>query len=203
MRKKIYLLAIPAGLAIGAAAFLLKKKSAGTNSPVSKANSKSSGRAAPEIRNPKTGSYSFISGFQNAVTVELQLDYDADRFFFAVHEDEFLTESGDSHVAVLSGEDYSAQFEYGSYYRGEDYTKFRTELAAKHADLADAVYGDNRGLQYLAGDNICLVFPIPEDNSSYLLVTLVKAKGNDDPITALPAYADVNAQLSSIRFTRS
>ncbi len=203
MRKKLYLLAIPVGLAAGAAAFLLKKKSAGAKFPVSKAEPTPAGKAAPEIRNAKTGSYSFISGFQNAVTVELQLDYDADRFVFAVHEDEFLTETGDSHVAVLSGENYSAQFEYGSYYQGEDYATFRTELAAKHSDLADAVYGDNHGLQYLAGDNICLVFPIPEDSSSYLLVTLVKAKGNDDPIAALPAYADVNAQLSSMRFTRS
>ena len=198
MRKNVFLFAVPAVLAAGAAAaFLLKKKGS------SKTAAKPAAQTAPTVRNAKIGSYSFISGFQNAVTVEMQLDYDADRFSYSVREDEFLTESGDSHVAVLYGEDYSAQFEYGSYYRGEDFARFRTELAAKHRDLADTVYGENRGLQYLAGDNICLVFPIPDDSSSFLLVTLVKAKGNDDEITALPGYADVNAQLSSMRFSRS
>ena len=94
------------------------------------------------------------------------------------------------------------QLEYGNYYSGEDFARLKAELAGKHTDLKDVAYGENRGLLYQNGDNLCLDFPIPWDRHSYLLVTLIKEKGNDDPLSALPEYADVKAILSSLSFSQ-
>ena len=107
--KKWTILA-PLGLAAGAAAalLLLKKK------PAEKAAAPKAApqKAAPKApANLKQGSYSFISGFQNAATVDMSLDYDSDAFSFAVVEEGFLSYSSDSHVAILEGEDFSLQVE--------------------------------------------------------------------------------------------
>ena len=149
-----------------------------------------------------TGTYSFISGFQDAATVEARFQYDGSRLSCVVLEDEFPVESGDSHVAVVYGEDFCAQLEYGSYYGGEDFARLKAELSKKYADLKDVSYGANSGLLYQNGDNLCLDFPIPGDAHSYLHVTLVKEKGNDDPLSALPEYPDVRAILGSLAFTQ-
>ena len=148
----------------------------------------------------KTGSYSFISGYKDAATVEMSVCYDGEAFSYAVVEDEFLAESSDSHVALLYGEDFNLQFEYAPFFGGENFTAHRASLAEKHADLKDAAFGENRGLQYLAGDNVCIHLPIPGDAHSYLLVTLMKSPDNDEDFTALPEHPDVQAMLGSLRF---
>ena len=206
MKTKLLWLAVPAAAAAGAGYYLLKKKKApsGAAAPAKKAGAKAAEQAAPAIdpANLKEGAYSFISGFENAATVEAKFRYDGSRFLCTVMEDGFLAESGDSHVAVLSGEDFSAQLEYGSYYSGEDFAKLKAELCEKHADLEEVAYGENSGLLYRNGDNLCLDFPIPGDSHSYLHVTLIKEKGNDDPLSALPDYPDVKAVMSSLSFSR-
>ena len=206
MKKKLYLLAVPAAAAAGAGFFLLKKKMASAApAPAKKAGGKAAEKAAPAVdpASLKEGVYSFISGFQNAATVAVKFRYDGSRFLCTIMEDGFLADSGDSHVAVLSGEDFSAQLEYGTYYAGEDFAKLKAELAGKHAGLKEVIYGENRGLLYQNGDNLCLDFPIPGDSCSYLHVTLAKEKGNDDPLSALPGYPDVKTVLSSLSFSQS
>ena len=206
MKTKLLWLAVPAAAAAGAGYYLLKKKKApsGAAAPAKKAGAKAAEKAAPAVdpANLKEGAYSFISGYENAATVEVKFRYDGSRFLCTVMEDGFLAESGDSHVAVLSGEDFSAQLEYGTYYAGEDFARLKAELAGKHKDLKEVSYGDNRGLLYQNGDNLCLDFPIPGDSCSYLHVTLAKEKGNDDPLSALPDYADVRTVLSSLSFSQ-
>ena len=194
-------LALAAGSAVG---LVLMKKIKG--SPA--AAPKSAGKAAPAKSAPakkapaneKTGSYSFVSGFQDAATMELTLRYDADRFSFAVVEEGFLFYSSDSHVALLEGEDFSLQLEYAGYYAGEDFAAFIESVREKHPDLAPAVYGPNSGIRFLEGDNVCFCFPV--DAHSYVLVTAVKAKGNDDPLAALPDYEDMKDILGSIQFAK-
>lgn len=204
MRTKYLLASVAVGAVCGAASYFLKKKltstSAGANASVS---APASGKPAAVPQMLGQAAYSFISGFKDASTVELRFPYDADRFSFSVHEDDFLTESGDSHVGVLYGESFSAQFEYGSYYSGEDFAKLRQELSAKHKDLVDVSYGAHAGLKYRDGDNLCVVFPIPDDVHSYLLVTLVKAPDNDDELEALADYPDLRAMLSELSFART
>ena len=205
MNKKLLWLCVPAAAAAGAGIFLLKKKKAPAEgkAPAKKVG-KAAAKAAPAVdpASLKEGAYSFISGFQDAATVEVRFRYDGSRFACAVLQEEFPVESGDSHVAVLNGEDFSAQLEYGSYYSGEDFAKLKAELCETHADLEDVAYGGNSGLLYRNGDNLCLDFPIPGDGHSYLHVTLIKEKGNDDPLSALPDYPDVKALLSSLSFSQ-
>lgn len=180
---------------------LMKKKSAAkpaADKPAAKAGKSTPAKRAPA--NEKTGSYSFISGFQDAATMEATLRYDAERFSFEVVEEGFLSYSGDSHVALVEGEDFSLQLEYGAYYTGEDFDAHIKALREKHADIAPAVYGQNEGCRYYEGDNVCFVFPV--DAHSYLLVTGVKAKGNDDELTALPEYEDMKDLLGSLSFAK-
>ena len=199
--KKWTILA-PLGLAAGAAAalVLLKKK------PAEKAAAPKTApqKAAPKApANLKQGSYSFISGFQNAATVDMTLDYDSDAFSFAVVEEGFLSYSSDSHVAILEGEDFSLQLEYAAYYGGEDFAAHCASLAEKHRDFAPVRYGSVDAVKYLEGDNLCFCIPIPGDDHSYVLALLFKAKGNDTPLPDLAEDPNLRAILSSIRFSRS
>ena len=126
--------------------------------------------AAPA--NLKTGSYSFISGYKDAVTLDVSLDYDADKYSFAVIEEDFPSYTSDSHVAVLSGEDFRFQLEYAGYYLGEGFENLIRHVSEKYQGFAPVAYGTNTGVSYTAGDNVCLCFPAGEDPYSYLLVTL-------------------------------
>ena len=205
MNMKWIRFALPAAAVTAAGAFFTVKKlkskdSKGPGSASGKARADAAPAAPQSVRN---ASYSFISGFKDAATVEVNFSYDPDHFDFSVVEDDFPAESGDSHVGVLHGEAFSAQFEYGSYFSGEDFARLRQELSRKHADLSDAVFGPLSGVKYRDGDSLCLAFPIPEDEHSYLLVTLLKASDNDDELEALPDYPDLRFMLSSLSFRRT
>jgi len=186
----------PLGLAaVGAAALavitLLKPERPAAASP-----------AAAEPGAPKklgTGSYSFISGFQDAAPVELTLDYDAEKFSFDVVDEDFLCYTSDSHVALLCGEDFSAQIEYAGYYPGEGFEDLIRHVSDKYSSFAAVAYGDNTGIRYLDGDNVCLCFPA--DAYSYVLITLVKAEGNDEEIETLPDKEELRAMLGSMRIS--
>ena len=199
MRREILWFSVPACAAVGIGLWLLRKKAG--NRP--EQNEHNRGAAVPPVTNQKTASYSFISGFRNAATVELSFPYDADRFSYTVCEEGHLAESGDSHVGILYGEAFSMQLEYAAYYHDEDFAALSRELAEKHPDLSSVRFGALEGVQYQDGDNWCLSFPIPDDASSYLLITLVKASDNDDDLSDLPEYPDVRAMLSALQFSRS
>ncbi len=187
---------VPLGLAAaGAAALLLARRNEGAQPAQAPA-----GKAPANL---KTGTYSFISGFRNASTVEMSLDYDPEKFRFAVVSEEFLSYSSDSHVALVEGEDFSLQIEYAPYHAGEEADAQWAFLREKHPDLSPAVYGGVEGVRYLEGDNVCFCFPIPEDGSSYVQVILFKAKGNDTPLADMPADPELTALLSTLRFARS
>ena len=77
--KKWTILA-PLGLAAaGAAALVLLKKKPEAKAAPAKGGPAKKPAPAKAPANLKTGSYSFISGFQNASTVKMTLDYGADR----------------------------------------------------------------------------------------------------------------------------
>ena len=151
----------------------------------------------------KTGSYSFISGFRDAQTVELLIDYDPEKFSFVVVEDEFLNYSGDSHVAILYGSDFNVQLEYAAYYNGEDFAAHRAQLEEKYQTRGEIRCGEHAGLWVLDGDNIAIHFPIPDDTHSFLLVTVQKTPDYDDELTTLPDYAPLKNLLGTIRYVRS
>ena len=203
MRTKYLWLSATAGAACGVAAYFLRKKLAADSSAGSVSGESSDRVSSSASIVSEDAVYSFISGFQDAAAVNFRFSYDSERFRYSVVEDEFLAESGDSHVGVLRGEDFSVQFEYGTYYHGEDFAALRQELSGKHPDLTDAVFDLLIGIRFRNGDHYCLAFPIPEDASSYLLITLVKAPDNDDELETLPDTPVFRALLSSARFDRS
>ena len=167
---------------------------------------KDEGQAAGPAARPvklETGSYSFISGFQDAATVELQLDYDPERFSFVVMEDDFLSETSDSHVAIVYGDDFNLQLEYAGYYGGEDFAAHTAALAEKYGTRGDFACGSLHGVWVLDGDNVAIHLPIPDDAHSYLLILVQKTPDFDDEVTALPDYAPLRELLATLRFTRS
>ena len=110
-RKVIAPLAVTAVGALAAGVTVLLRKNEGAAAPKAKDL-----KAAPKaiLRDPavqESGSYSFISGFQNAATVELTLPFDPGTEFFSVVEEDFLSPSDVSHVALLTSEDYRLQLE--------------------------------------------------------------------------------------------
>ena len=179
--------------ALGAATLLKKAPQTAESGAKKSAPAKA---AAP--RNLQAGSYSFISGFKDAATVDVSLNYDADKYSYAVIAEEFLAYTSDSHVAVLSGEDFSFQLEYAGYYRGEGFEDLIRQVSEKYQGFTPVAYGDNTGVSYEAGDNICLCFPAGEDPYSYLLVTLFKGPGWDDAVADLLEHADFAAVMGSI-----
>ena len=158
---------------------------------------------ASKPANLKTGSYSFISGFKDAETVELSMDYDPEKFSFAIVEDEFLNYSSDSHVAIVYGEEFNLQLEYAGYYSGEDFAAHSAALKEKYQTRGEITCGVLTGLWVLDGDNIAIHFPIADDKHSYLLVTVQKTPDYDDEIITLPDYAPLKALLGTVRFARS
>lgn len=192
--KVIAPLGVLAAAGAAAAAVLLKKKDGGS---APKAAAPAAKKAAERETLMKTGEYSFVSGFKDARTIEVRLDYDALRFGFDVIGEDFLTYSSDSHVAVVSGEDFSFQMEYASFYKGEDFALITSAAAQKYAGFAPVRFGAVESFRYREGDSVC--FCLPVDEYSYLLLTLLKAEGCDKTVEELAESDDLCAILSTLR----
>ena len=177
-----------------AAAVLLKKKDGGS---APKAAAPAAKKAAETEKLMKTGEYSFVSGFKDARTVEVRLDYDALRFGFDVIGEDFLCYSSDSHVALITGEDFSMQMEYASYYKGEDFSYLAGAAETKYSGFAPVSFNGVKGIRYREGDGIC--FCLDVDEYSYLLLTLLKAQGCDKTVEELAGGEDLRELLGTIR----
>ena len=177
-----------------AAALLLNKKSEGGEPKSAPAEKK---KAAPQEKLMKTGEYSFVSGFKDARTVEVSLDYDALRFGFDVIGEDFLSYSSDSHVAVVTGEDFAMQIEYASYFKDEDLAFIAAAAEGKYPGFARTSFGGLQGFRYREGDGVC--FCLGVDEYSYLLLTLLKAQGCDKTIEQLAESEDLRELLETIR----
>ena len=186
---------LAAGAAALGAATLLRKEDGDDVSAVQ-------GAGGSTVRSRQTGSYSFISGYKDARTVELSLDYDAEKYSFAVVGEDFLSYTSDSHVAIVRGEDFSFQLEYAAYYQGEGFEDLIRHVSERYRGFETVAYGENTGLRYLAGDNLCLCFPAGDDPYSYLLLTLFKGAGYDGELEELVEHPDLSAMLSSLRLSR-
>ena len=187
----------PLGLlaAAGAAAALLLKKKDGEGTAKSAPADRK--KDLPREKQMKTGVYSFVSGFKDAKTVEAALDYDALRFSFDVIGEDFLSYSSDSHVAVITGEDFSMQMEYASYYKEEDLGVITAAAEKKYPGFARVSFGSAEGFRYREGDAVC--FCLGVDEYSYLLLTLLKAQGCDKTVEELAAGEDLRELLETLR----
>ena len=178
-----------------AAALLLKKKAVSGEEKSAAAPGKK--KEPPREKQMKTGEYSFVSGFKDAKTVEAALDYDALRFSFDVIGEDFLCYSSDSHVAVITGEDFSMQMEYAPFFKDEDFQTLAAAAEKKYKDFAPVSFGEAEGFRYREGDGIC--FCLAVDEYSYLLLTLIKAQGCDKTLEELAAGEDLAELLGTLR----
>lgn len=197
---KTWKIILPLGLAAaGAAAALLLAKKPAEGEAKAPAGKKPAKQAeAPQ--NAKEGSYSFISGYKDPVTVDVSIRFDPDKFSFSVISEEFLNPSSDSHVAVLWGEDYHVQMEYAAYYPGESFETMAKAAAEKYKGFAPVKYAENEGFRYFDGDSYGFRLRIPGDGQSYLLLTVIRAAADPDDFAALPEDPPFAAMLGSIRF---
>lgn len=103
---------------------------AGSGKAAAKAAPKSGGKNNAEFsfKNPKAGVYSFASGYKDAKEITVTVTYDADKHAFGVVSEGYITDSGDSHVAIINTDDFSIQIEYAPYYHGEDSRRSRDPL---------------------------------------------------------------------------
>ncbi len=193
MKKWILLVPAIASLAVGTFILVKKDKEEEDNDPAKNDANKNT------AVNPCEGSYSFVSGYSDAKTVEVKFTYDADRFSFKQIEEEFLTFTSVSHAAAIYGEDFNIQIEYSDFAGGENFAALADVLKEKKKGFAPVVYGDNSGYMYFNGDNVCFVFPATE--YSYLLVTVIKDKNSDIDYRDLPEDPDVAAIMGSIRIS--
>ena len=175
-------LIVPAILAVGGLAAVLamgKKKPAGEAKKAAPAQKK------PEMKNPKTVVYSFVSGYQDPATVEVSVKFDADKVDVAVIEGGFLVASSNPQVLTALSGDYNLQLECGSLYTGEDFAALSAMAKEKYTGFGEVEYGALKGFKYSAGDGVAFCFPV--DGFSYLLVTAFKGPDNDDEVADLPA----------------
>ncbi len=193
MRKWILLVPAIASLAVGTYILAKKDREEDGPAPQKKAAEKKA------VLNPKTGSYSFVSGFQDAKTVNLAFTFDGDRFSCAQLEEDFLTFTSVSHAAAIYGEDFSIQIEYADLAGGESFDALGNALKEKKTGFAPVRYGENEGFRYFNGDNVCFVFPASA--YSYILATVIKDKDSDIDYRDLPDDPDVAAILGSFQIS--
>jgi hypothetical protein len=175
MKKWIWLLPVGVGVAAGTAALLLRRKRENTPAPKEmKAPAKKKGY---EMLSPAAGTYSFVSGYQDAKTVEVGFTYDAQKYSCKEIEEEFPALTSVSHAELISGEEFAIQLEYTDFAAGEDFAAYTALLREKQKGFAPVQYGANEGFRYFNGDNVCFVFPATD--FSCILATVIPEKDSD------------------------
>lgn len=195
---KAWQIALPIGLAAAAAAavaIISGKKNAEKPSAPAKGGAKKA-----EIKNAKTGVYSFVSGFSDASTVDVSVKYDGDKQSFDVIGEEFLTYSSDSHVAAIYGDEVDMQLEYAGYYSGEGFAELSEGIKNKFNAFGTVTYAGIDCIHYLDGNEMRICLPIPGDSYSYILVTVLKHGDCKTPVAELYTHPEVGAILDSIEF---
>ena len=189
MKKKVL---IPVIAAAGAVAvwFISKRSGISVEVTVEKDDKKSPAKKAA-VKNSAVGTYSFVSGFKDAATVDVKVAYDADRFDFNVVEEGFLCPTSDSHVAVMYGADFNVQLEYVPFYAGDCFESVR-ENAKSHPGFTE----NSRGFRYVDGDSVYNCLPV--DDFSYLLATAMLSKGSELKFDALPDALELKELISGI-----
>ena len=187
MKKKVLFISAAAAAAGAAALLLIRKK--GDAAPAAGESAKSEPQEA--VKNQAQGTYSFVSGFKDAATVDVKVAYDPHRFEFAVVEEEFLCPTSDSHAAILSGTDFDAQIEYAPFYAGDNFEKLRDNAKSSpgYAEFSG-------GFRYVAGDSIYNCMPV--DEYTYLLITVMLADDSELKFEELPDAPELEAILSGI-----
>lgn len=194
-------LASLAAVAAGAAAAaVLSKKKAPAEAAKSKAAEKPAEKT-PIPANTKTGEYSFVGGYSAALNSVVTLEYDADKFSFDIVEDNTLNDTNVSHVAIMNSEKLDIQIEYAEFYPGEGMDELKKNDRERYNDYEELSFGSNSYLKYTDGDCICLVKSVSGNAECYVVISLFKAKDNDDKLPQLLTYPEIVSLLASVSTT--
>ena len=199
---KKWLIAVPAAAAAAGAVLLLSRKGKPAAPKAEKpAARKPAGKksAAVALKNPKTGVYSFASGYKDAKTVEVSLSYDADIHSFTIASEDFIAPTGDSHAAIIYAEDFAMQVEYAAYYHGENFEALSKSIEGQFKGFGKVSFNGIDGVCYLNGGNYCMAFPAADATADYVLITVVlMGDDNEEERAKLPSNPEMNAIMNTL-----
>ena len=198
---KKWLIAVPAAAAAGAVLLLSRKGKPAAPKAEKPAARKPAGKksAAVALKNPKTGVYSFASGYKDAKTVEVSLNYDADIHSFTVASEDFIAPTGDSHAAIIYAEDFAMQVEYAAYYHGENFEALSKSIEGQFKGFGKVSFNGIDGVCYLNGGNYCMAFPAADATADYVLITVVlMGDDTEEERAKLPSNPEMNAIMTTL-----
>ena len=204
MKKWLIIAPIAAAAAAGAA-LALKGKSGADKKPAAKTASKPAAKAAGgknaefSIRNPKSGVYSFASGYKDAKEITVTVTYDADKHAFGVVSEGYITDSGDSHVAIIHADDFSIQIEYAPYYHGEDFAALEKSVEENYKNFGKVSFKNVSGICFTNGGSYCMAFPAADSTADYVLATVVlMGDDNEDERVKLRSNPEMLAIMDTL-----
>ena len=198
---KKWLIAVPAAAAAGAVLLLSRKGKPAAPKAEKPAARKPAGKksAAVALKNPKTGVYSFASGYKDAKTVAVSLSYDADIHSFTIASEDFIAPTGDSHAAIIYAEDFAMQVEYAAYYHGENFDALSKSIEGQFKGFGKVSFNGIDGVCYLNGGNYCMAFPAADATADYVLITVVlMGDDNEEERAKLPSNPEMNAIMNTL-----
>ena len=198
---KKWLIAVPAAAAAGAVLLLSRKGKPAAPKAEKPAARKPAGKksAAVALKNPKTGVYSFASGYKDAKTIEVSLSYDADIHSFTIASEDFIAPTGDSHAAIIYAEDFAMQVEYAAYYHGENFEALSKSIEGQFKGFGKVSFNGIDGVCYLNGGNYCMAFPAADATADYVLITVVlMGDDNEEERAKLPSNPEMNAIMNTL-----
>lgn len=193
------LLIIPAAAVVGAAMAFASLKAKKLRNAAQK-EEKTENAKPTAAENLQQGSYSFVSGFKETAELKVTLNYNPDKFFFDILDSDFPVYTSDSHVAFLSGEDFAFQLEYASYYGDEGFEGLCAREREKHPAAESISLAGTESLKFIEGDNI--VFTVPADSFSCIVINVIKDKGNDETLEELASEPALLNILNSIKIEK-
>lgn len=196
--KKWLILAPIGAAAIGAAALALTRKPEKSAPKAAKAADKNA--PAPAVmKNVQNAAYSFASGYKDAKTVEVSFDYDGVKFAYELASENFLSDTGDSHVGILYGDDFGLQVEYAAYYHGEDFAALTKSIAERYNGFGTINCGGIEGIKYFDGGDYRMAFPAEGASSDYVLFSAVIKGDEDEEYLKLPDNEDLKLIMNTLK----
>ncbi len=204
MKKWLVIAPIAAAAAAGAA-LALKGRTGAEKKPAAKAAAKSAAKSGGKksaefsIKNPKSGVYSFASGYRDAKEITVSVTYDADKHGFAVVSEGYITDSGDSHVAILNADDFAIQIEYAPYYHGEDFAALEKSVEENYKNFGRVSFKNASGICFTNGGSYCMAFPAAGSTADYVLATVVlMGDDNEDERVKLRSNPEMLAIMDTL-----
>ena len=166
-----------------------------------KPSAKSGGKKSAEfsIKNPQSGVYSFASGYKDSKEITVSVTYDADKHGFAVVSEGYITDSGDSHVAIVSADDFAIQIEYAPYYHGEDFAALEKSVEENYKNFGRVSFKNASGICFTNGGSYCMAFPAAGSTADYVLATVVlMGDDNEDERVKLRSNPEMLAIMDTL-----